>query len=213
MSYHNKLPAALRNKIWEAGNLLLGWYKRKQWDKSPKKGNPPHQIKQYHIASMQKKTGARVFVETGTFRGDMIQAQYRNFNNLISIEISPTLYEAAVKRFKRKSKVLIVQGDSAYVLADIVKTIKDTAIFWLDGHYSGGRTGRGKKDCPVYEELAAIFNNSKTRHVIIIDDVRLFNGTSDYPLLQDFLNWWNVNHPDYDVEIIDDLMIFSPSKI
>ena len=40
----------------------------------------------------------------------------------------------------------------------------------MDGHWSVGNTGKGEKDCLLYEELLSFDKNA----IIIIDDVRLF---------------------------------------
>src|SRR3990167_3220711 len=56
-------------------------------------------------------------------------------------------------------------------------------LFWLDAHYSGTGTARGRKDTPIARELKAILTHRVRNHIIIIDDARLFNGQNSYPKL------------------------------
>ena len=84
--------------------------------------------------------------------------------------------EKEKERFKNDTNIRIIQGDSGKVLSDILKDIREQAIFWLDGHYSAGITSKGEKDCPIFEELNAILENQKYNHVLLIDDARCFNG-------------------------------------
>jgi hypothetical protein len=151
---------------------------------------PPHQVKQRTIAHMQRQTGYDILVETGTFRGDMIAAQLPRFNKLYTIELSETLYKEAGNRFKGNGKVKLVCGDSGEKLGEIVKTLDRPAIFWLDGHYSYGRTARGQSNCPIFEELTSFYENAQTPHCILIDDARLFNGTDEYPTLDELRQWF-----------------------
>ena len=117
---------------------------------------PPHRIKQLTIQFYQKKHNIRILIETGTYLGDMIIAQLDNFNQIFSIELDFVLWRNAVKRLKYYKKVKILQGDSSLILKDIMSEVKEKAIFWLDGHYSGGNTARSEKDCPIIEELDSI---------------------------------------------------------
>jgi hypothetical protein len=73
------------------------------------------------------------------------------------------------------------------VLPQIVAGLKKPALFWLDGHYSGDQTARGNLDTPVSQELQAILSAEVQGHVILIDDVRCFDGTHDYPHLDELL--------------------------
>jgi hypothetical protein len=54
---------------------------------------------------------------------------------------------------------------------------KEKVIFWLDGHFSSGDTGKGINDCPLIEELRVIDSNCHNS-LIIIDDYRLFGTNS-----------------------------------
>jgi hypothetical protein len=207
MNFHNQLPIPLRNTIWELGNRLMGWYKIRQWEREGAPIPPPHQVKQRTIANVQRQTGYSTLVETGTFRGDMIAAQLPRFKKLYSIELSKTLYEEACNRFKGKKKVKLVCGDSGQKLSEIVQTLEQPAIFWLDGHYSYGRTAKGKTNCPIFEELEAIYKNALCPHCILIDDARLFNGTDEYPGIDELRQWFAERGQPQISEIMFDTII------
>lgn len=42
---------------------------------------------------------------------------------------------------------------------------------WLDAHYSGGTTAKGKKSSPLKDELEIIKKHPIKNHIILIDDV------------------------------------------
>lgn len=130
------------------------------------------------------------FVETGTFLGETIFSLEDKFDELHTVEIKKEFYENAKNRYNG-NKIIFHLGDSSYLLRDICVNLKQNAIFFLDGHWSAGNTGKGLKDCPLYEELSCIINNFKYEGIIIIDDVRLFGlgpnkGT-------EICNWEDIN--------------------
>ncbi|MCS6824710.1 MAG: hypothetical protein NZ529_10475, partial [Cytophagaceae bacterium] len=139
---------------------------------------------------MKYKTlyGCKILVETGTYKGDMIEAQLNNFDEIISIELSLELWEKAKNRFKYHSKVNLIQGDSGKELQNVCTNLKDRTLFWLDGHYCGGNSTKGDLECPIYNELKAIFK-SPIKHVILIDDARYFIGKRDYPTIKELKNF------------------------
>lgn len=113
------------------------------------------------------------FIETGTNAGDTIFSVEPFFKTLHTIEISEQHYNRTKSKYTG-NKINFYLGDSSIVLSNILPDIKDDSIFFLDGHWSSGDTGRGYKDCPLVEEITHINNLFKNKAIIIIDDFRLF---------------------------------------
>ena len=125
------------------------------------------------------------------------------------IELSKELYEAACNRFKHVENIRLLQGDSGKVLPELLNRISEPALFWLDGHYSGGTTARGDAITPISVELQSIFSHRIKRHVILIDDARLFNGTNGYPDIADLLREIRQGS-NHKVEISADIIRLTP---
>ena len=79
----------------------------------------------------------------------------------------------------------LIHGDSGPEMAGVVKRPPGPALFWLDGHYSGGDTARGIHDTPINEELRAIFQPGQPDHIVLIDDARCFGDSPTYPTLEE----------------------------
>ena len=88
-----------------------------KWQMSGCPAPPPHVVKQNTIKDYQRKYGCNILVETGTYKGDMIEAQKKNFKKIFSIELAPDLHKKAKKRFANDNKVMLLQGDSSVVLS------------------------------------------------------------------------------------------------
>jgi hypothetical protein len=115
-----------------------------------------------------------VFIETGTHCGGTLFAMEPLFEKLYTIEISPPLFNST-KRSYEGEKIEFILGDSSEIFPMLLPLISEKAIFFLDGHWSGGGTGQGEKDCPLVEELEAIQHLFTSEAILIIDDYRLFN--------------------------------------
>jgi len=131
-------------------------------------------------------TNFPTFVETGTHYGGTIDNINDTFNQIYSIELSELHYNFCKNKFYNEPKINLILGDSSIKLKEIVTQLNDNCIFFLDGHWSGGNTAKGLKDCPIIEELESIQNNFNKQALIIIDDFRLF-GTKFNE------NWENIS--------------------
>ncbi|MEQ9218810.1 MAG: hypothetical protein RLO17_12255 [Cyclobacteriaceae bacterium] len=176
------LKEYLPTPVRQLGFNILSTVQKIEWKLNGKPIPPPNKVKQEVVAQVAREKDIKTLVETGTYLGNMIFAQRKNFNKIYSVELSPVFYDKAVKRFKSHNHVKILFGDSADMLPKIIQELEKPSLFWLDGHFSGGETA--ESNCPVLNELEAI-TNSAIVHEILIDDARCFDGTKGYPSLEE----------------------------
>ena len=121
-----------------------------------------------------------IFIETGSYMGDGIQAAINlGFKEIYSIELSEKYYNICKEKFKNYSYVHLLLGDSGIVLPKLIKNIKKGITFWLDGHYSSLDTACAKDYCsPIQFELMSIKTYYHKDHVILIDDMKDFTQES-----------------------------------
>ncbi|MCH8063595.1 MAG: hypothetical protein IH861_13960 [Chloroflexi bacterium] len=173
---------------------------------------PSHVFKQTTLKEYAGRFHLDVFIETGTYLGDMVYATRNLFNEIYSIEVSPELYERSRLRFTPYKHIRILKGDSTVVLPELLRRLGRPALFWLDGHYSAGVTGKSDKETPILEELDHIFSHHITGHVVIIDDARKFTGQDDYPTLQQLRQFVSSKGPNYQCEVANDLIRITSSR-
>jgi hypothetical protein len=124
----------------------------------------------------------RVFVETGTFQGDLVLDICDWFARIHTVELSPKWYAHSAERLKGLPNVSCHLGDSAELLAEFSSTIAEPAVFYLDAHFSGGDTALGPEEVPLMRELGALRERT-WKDIVIIDDLRLIGrkGVSGEP--------------------------------
>lgn len=80
----------------------------KRWVQEGKPSPPPHVVKQVIINDERDKSNIDILVETGTYLGDMVEAQKKNFKKIYSIELSDQLFLKASERFKQDRNVMLL---------------------------------------------------------------------------------------------------------
>lgn len=149
---------------------------------------PPPAVKQAILLGLARRYSLRLFVETGTSFGDTVRAMIPHFDRLWTIELGDLLFTEAREKFREAQSVELIHGDSGRELGRLIPHLDAPALFWLDAHYSGGplrgaTSARGENDTPILEELYHILSAVEPRHVVAIDDARLFGTDLAYPTL------------------------------
>lgn len=205
------IPIRIQNYFYERKEAFLNQAEYKRWESNGYPIPPPHSAKQKIIQKYAQQNLCNTLVETGTYLGDTVYSQRENFSRIISIELSSRLFKAAQNRFRNYTHIKILYGNSGKVLPEIMPGITSRSLFWLDGHYSSGKTARGERESPVFEELQAIFSSNELCHVILIDDARLFNGKRDYPTIEELETYIYEKNPDYNISLESDILILTKS--
>jgi len=183
---------------WPEAVALRAWHRNRH-------PPPPRSVKTAIIRE-HASPARSVFVETGTFYGDMLAAVRDDFERLYSIELSPRLAERARRRFAGDSEVSILEGDSGELLGPLLRSVASPAVLWLDGHFSGRLTARGVTDTPIVRELEAVFEVGTTDDVLLIDDMRAFGKDPAYPEVEELRALLRARRPRWRVTVEDDVL-------
>lgn len=176
-------------------------------------GIPP-----YLASSIGRDLGVQTFVETGTHLGATARAALRWFAKVVTIEAAPGIYQ----QVHQELEALGIDhrfGNSEEVLPAVVSELSQSALFWLDGHWSGGTTFGEKHECPIRGELEAILANNH-EHIILIDDARLFlapppppHQEAQWPSIFEIAEAIHEHNLDYWVRAFDDVIVAAPSSL
>jgi hypothetical protein len=173
----------------------------------------PVATKRSFIRHAQSVLGYPIFIETGTFMGDMSDYACSLFSQVHTVELSPTLAQQATERLAGKTNVTVHTGDSGQVLRRLLPTIDAPCFFWLDGHYSGGVTARGETDTPIDGELMAIADCCTRPAAIFIDDARVFGTDDAYPTLEETITLLRGINPSFHIGVTLDIIWATPVEI
>jgi len=169
------------------------------------------------MLAMQLRYGLRQFVETGTFHGASTLLAIPHFDLVTTCDI----YERYVAPFRglrigSGRKLVAICGSSPDVLARVFGPPDcPPALVWLDAHWCGGPLLG--PECPLLDELRAI-GGTRGRHVILIDDARLFinkppppHDPSKWPTMREITDLCGQLGPDDVVEVVGDVVVVRPN--
>lgn len=177
------------------------------------KMGPPAEL----IATLAEEFRVPNFIETGTYYGNTAVWASKIFESVYTIEYSSSLYEQAKEKYRDFNNIIFLSGDSRRELEKLINSVKQSTIFWLDAHWSGGSTYGQSDQCPLIEEIK-IINSSTSDNYIFIDDARLFtsppqppHNIEQWPNIVEVLNALkNTEKPRY-IVIIEDVIIAVPT--
>ncbi|HMP28268.1 MAG TPA: hypothetical protein PKD85_01625 [Saprospiraceae bacterium] len=179
----------------------------KLWKESGSIIPPPETVKRSIIIEYQKKYKLDFFIETGTYKGGTVEILSPMFKKLFTIELSKLLYLISKERLKIIKNITFLFGNSIVKLPIVFSEVNSPALIWLDGHYSGGITAKGVSECPIMGELDAIKRYGKNlNHIILIDDMRCFDGLGDYPSIERLKEEIAKINSRYQITVEDDIL-------
>jgi hypothetical protein len=138
----------------------------------------------------------------------MVAAMKDRFDEIHSVEYDSRLAERAQKKFARRPHIHIVHGDSQQVVPEILRSLRQPALFWLDAGYYGWAGLQGDKR-RLTSELEAILHHP-IPHVILMDDARGLNGQNGAPTVAELKQRIEAEFPGRRVEVKHDILRITP---
>ncbi len=173
---------------------------------------PPDQFKWAVLVAFARWSGARVLVETGTYRGNTTDTMRPYFDRIYTIEANDALFAAAQSRFAGAPGVRALHGDSAAMLPRVLAELDEKALFWLDAHWCGNDTFGSYLSAAIMAELEAVFAHRVRGHTILIDDARYFCGHYGYPTVDYLRRWVMQRRPELTFDVaLDSIRIYEPT--
>ena len=163
------------------------------WIRNGFVGGRPKAIKNKVLARYCQMDGT--WVETGTYKGETTRFLAGFGRQVHTIEPEGNLYSAAVSSLAHLPNVEVHFGTSEELLPQILARVSENCNFWLDGHYSGDQTFKGKVEFPLSEELSSIAEKCMDGRslTVFVDDVcclsPIYEETFKIDLLDYLVDW------------------------
>lgn len=172
------------------------------------------------MVAMRDRYGLKRFVETGTYRGKTTLLALAYFDIVTTCEISQALHDMLALRLPKvepPKELIYLRMESPKMLKFIFdKPDQIPCLVWLDAHWCGGpKLG---PECPLLAELRAI-NGTRGRHVILIDDARMFlnpppppHDPKQWPTFGQIKELCRQLGPTDVVEVFGDVIVVRPKE-
>ncbi len=177
------------------------WY----WKLRGQPVRSPHLVKQRAVREYARRYGLRTMIETGTYYGEMVAAVKNDFDRIYSIEFDTELARRAAHRFSGDPRIHVLEGDSQRVLPELLKSISDPALFWLDAGYWGwGTLARDPER--LSSEVEAALSHPAKGNVVLMDDARMLDGRNGAPTFDELRSRIAARFPGWKVELLHDII-------
>lgn len=206
------IRSLLKRSPLYAGFKQLGhypdyWY----WKLRGEPRRIPHLVKQRTIVEHAEAFGLNTLIETGTYYGEMVAAMVDRFRRIYSIELDPERAAQANQRFRGRSHVEIIHGDSQTVVPWILQQLNERCLWWLDAGYCGwsGVTGNSTR---LGSEFTAILSHKIPDHVILMDDADGIKDERGSPILAQVIASIESSYPGRQVTVAHNIMRITPRR-
>lgn len=180
---------------------------------------------------LQQHFGINCFFETGTLGGATTIRAATIFPLVHTVEIADHYFEQNRLKFSYYPNIIAHLGDSSELLPSIIDTtlVSKHCCFFLDAHYSGENSGKGKGNTPLLQEIKHIAARLPSS-IIIIDDLRMCQSNNDniqkqqiaYPNVTDVFGYPSITelknevlhfNKDYTFIIFGDIGLLIPINV
>ena len=173
--------------------------------------SPPSPDVIKHQILMNNNLKDSLWIETGTYYGETTKLLSKISKKIISIEADKNLFETSNKILKKFKNVEILNGKSEDLLDNVISknlNFKNVCIY-LDAHLCQDHLkntktfGNENTATPILNELEIVskYVSSFEKIVVLIDDIRLFQGKfQNYPNKNTLVSWCKKNNFLWEIE-------------
>jgi hypothetical protein len=171
----------------------------------------PHLVKQRTIVEYARAYGLNTLIETGTYYGEMVAAMVDRFRRIYSIELDPERAAQANQRFRGRSHVEIIHGNSQAVVPWLLDQLNEGCLWWLDAGYCGwrGTTGDSTR---LGSEFSAILSHKVPGHVILMDDADGIQDEHGSAIPAQVVASIESSYPGREVTVAHNIMRITPRR-
>jgi len=196
---------SIKHFIWSFNNRksIKNWRSRNF--------SPPSPDVIKHQVLVSNNLNESLWIETGTYYGETTKLLSKISKKTISIEADKNLYETSKKKLKDLKNIEILNGKSEDLLNKVISENLDfkNICIYLDAHLCQDHLrntktfGSETTATPILNELEVVakYISNFEKIVVLIDDIRLFQGSfQNYPNKNALVDWCKENNFIWEIE-------------